>query len=206
MHHRPRRKKLSPAILLIAAAIGASVLAADEVKPKKAVDPKNPFSLGTGPLDEIKALSWMAGKWTIKVRYFAPDGKTYDSETDAVIEPVLNGSFLQERMAAPMGAMKNNLIGMRSFDRFKGVYRLVWFDEFITLADVYEGPATETGFSVTNVKSDTSAVWQGKSQHTKFEQVNGPNHDSFTVIWSASDDGGKTWTKATEYVYARVQD
>jgi hypothetical protein len=160
---------------------------------------------GTGPLKEVRELAWMAGRWDVKTIYFAPDGKEYVTPTESVIEPMLGGSFLQERITVPAGAATTvSLVGVRSFDRFRGTYRFVWFDDMVTLADVYEGAAHDGAIVVTNVKSGTSYAPKGEPEtFVRITQRRGANEDAFTLMWEASNDHGATWARTAEYRYAR---
>src|SRR5262245_54384194 len=71
---------------------------------------------GTGPLPQIKDLDWMAGKWDVNVKWFAPGqpDKSFSMPTTSLIEPMLNGTFLRETIAVPFGQMTTNMVGVRS--------------------------------------------------------------------------------------------
>ncbi len=161
---------------------------------------------GTGPLPQVRDLEWMAGSWNVTVKWFAPppSDKSFDFPTESLIEPVLGGTFLQERIIVPLGQMRNDMIGLRSFDRFRGVYRIVWLDEISTLADIYEGTATDGSIVVTNLKSGTAYVGaDGVDTFLRITQRPGADRDGFTLTWEASQDAGATWRKTAEYHYTR---
>jgi hypothetical protein len=80
---------------------------------------------GTGPLPQIKELEWMAGTWDVAVTWYAPppSDQSWTLPTESVIEPMLNGTFLRETIRVPFGQMVTSMVGVRSYDRFRGTYR-----------------------------------------------------------------------------------
>lgn len=194
-------------LLLIPAAVAATLLGAgrqvkttEQPVPQPATKPAwPPFE---SPSQEMKDLAWLAGQWSVTTKYIAPDGKEYPSQTEAVIQPILGGSFLQEQITIP--AFKLTMTGFRSYDRFRKVYRFIWLDNIMSLADVFEGTLDKDGLTVSNIKAGTSSIMPGGPEtFLRFTQRPGPTHDQFTLIWEASTDAGKTWKKTAEYAYAR---
>lgn len=179
--------------------VGSLVKGGDPPKP-----PASPFAHGAGVTAAMKEVSWLEGTWDVTMAYFAPDGRSFTSKTESVIEPMLGGSFLQERITVPAGpGLDNAMVGIRSFDRFRNVYRVVWCDSVITLADVYEGVAFEGGFRVDNVKTNTPGVFAGRESYMRITQKPGATKDAFTLLWEGTSDKGQTWSRAAEYTYAR---
>lgn len=181
----------------------SAIAAGDWTGDKKAPDPV--AGCGTGPTEQMRAMAWLSGRWTVTTKYCAPGGQVFSNQTESTIEPMLDGSFLQERLSVPSGKdSKTSLIGIRSYDRFRKVYRVVWFDDTVTLADVYEGLEMEGGLTVSNVKPGTSVTLPGSPEtFVRITQKRGTDTNSFSLTWDASTDAGKTWRKTSEYLYAR---
>lgn len=154
------------------------------------------------PSQEMKDQAWLCGTWDVAITYFGPDGRADPSQTEATIGPVLGGCFLQEQISIP--ALQLHMTGIRSFDRFRGVYRLVWLDDIMSLADVFEGTMQGEDLTVSNLKAGTSSIMPGAPEtFVRFTQHAGPSHDRFTLVWEASADVGATWKKTAEYAYTR---
>lgn len=154
------------------------------------------------PSPEMKDLAWLAGRWSVTTTYFGPDGKAYPSQTEAVIEPMLSGCFLLEQITIP--AFKLTMTGIRSYDRFRKVYRFIWLDSVMSLADIFEGTLDQSDLTVSNVKAGTCSMMPGGPEtYLRFTQRPGSTHDQFSLIWEASTDAGKTWKKTAEYGYVR---
>jgi len=170
----------------------------------EATRPPNPFVFGTGVTPQMKAMSWLEGKWNVSMTYQFPGGQSFKKDTESTIEPMLGGSFYREEITVPAGpTIDNHMIGIRSYDRFRDVYRLVWFDDVITLADVFEGGPSEGGFTVSNVKPGTAGIFAGKQNSLRITQKAGATRDEFLVEWDLSTDKGQTWFKSAEYAYSR---
>lgn len=164
----------------------------------------NPFAHGTGVTPQMKSMGWLAGTWKVQMTYHFPGGKTFEKETESVIEPLLGGAFLQERISVPAGPnLDNPMVGIRSFDRFRDTYRVVWLDSVITIADVFEGSATGDGFQVSNLKTNTAGVFNGSPATMRITQTHQPDHASFSLKWEVTPDAGKTWLTTADYAYSR---
>ncbi len=201
MHHRPF------VLLLIPVAIAATILGAGQQPrapeppaPQPAARPAwPPFE---SPSQEMKDLAWLAGRWSVATRYIGPDGKAYPGQTEAVIEPILGGAFLQEQITIP--SFKLTMTGIRSYDRFRKVYRFIWLDNIMSLADIFEGTLDKGELTVNNLKAGTCSIMPGGPEtFLRFTQRPDATHDQFTLIWEASTDAGATWRKTAEYEYTR---
>jgi hypothetical protein len=195
------------ALLLIPAALAAATLSQPD-KPaldsKPAAEKKPAWPSFESPSQEMKDLAWLAGDWSVTTTYIGPDGTPYPSKTEATIQPILGGSFLQEQILIP--GFKLSMTGLRSYDRFRKVYRFIWLDNIMSLADVFEGTLDKTDLTVSNLKAGTSSIMPGSPEtFLRFTQRPGPDHDHFSLIWEASTDSGKTWKKTAEYAYLRKQ-
>lgn len=154
------------------------------------------------PSQEMNDLAWLAGRWSVTTTYFGPDGKAYPAQTEAVIQPILGGSFLQEQITIP--SFKLTMTGLRSYDRFRKVYRFIWLDDIMSLADIFEGTLDKGELTVSNIKAGTSSIMPGGPEtFLRFTQRADDTHDQFALIWEASTDAGKTWKKTAEYKYVR---
>jgi hypothetical protein len=172
---------------------------------EKRAQPPSPFGHGTGPTDAMKSMAWIEGTWRVTLTYFGPSGPVYTGQAEAVIEPMLGGGFWRERITVPAGSgLMNPMEGVRSFDRYRKVVRVVWFDTVTTLADVFEGEVDGGGgFVASNVKSGTTGIFGGREANMRITQQPGATRDAFTIDWEVSMDGGKAWTKTATYAYER---
>ncbi len=179
-----------------------------EKKPQPQTQPKfnsaDPYGVGIGVHDKLKELGWMVGTWDVEEKYTYPGMPEFVYKTESVIEPFNGGCFLQEKITAPgPGGLKNPLVAIRSYDRFRNVHRWVWYDQLVTLADVYEGAGENGTISVTNIKGGTAFVMGGKDWNTRITQKPGASSDEFTLVWESTGDQGATWNKTAEYAYHR---
>lgn len=197
----------APIVALLATGVAAAPAGTTEAAPTpkaEASKPKNPFEFGTGVTSQMKAMSWIAGTWDVTMTYYFPGGQSFKKSTASTIEPMLGGSFFREQITVPAGpTMDNHMIGIRSYDRFRNVYRIVWCDDVITLVDVFEGTSTDGGFTVSNVKTDTAGTFAGKRSFMRITQKAGATPDEFLVEWEVSSDEGQTWFKSADYAYKR---
>jgi hypothetical protein len=202
MLHTSRGSLLVLSVLATVAFIASDSAAQDAPPASRPAWP----ALGTGPLPQVRAFDWLIGTWDVNVKWFAPppSDQTFSAPTTAAIEPMLSGSFLRETIAVPFGKLTNHMVGVRSYDRFRETYRLVWFDELVTLCDVYEGGLTDGRLVLTNLKSGTAYVGDDRVEtFVRITEQPGPSRDEFTLIWEASTDKGKSWRKTCEYAYKR---
>ncbi len=132
----------------------------DKTADKSAAQPKwPPFE---SPPPEMKDLAWLAGTWSVTTTYIGPDGKAYPSQTEATIQPILGGSFLQEQITIPY--FKLSMTGFRSYDRFRKVYRFIWLDNIMSLSDIFEGTMDKGDLTVSDVKPGTSSIMPGSPE------------------------------------------
>lgn len=172
----------------------------------KTATPPSPFGHGTGTTDAMKAMAWLEGRWDVTMTYFSEGKPVFTAKTSSIIEPLLGGGFLQERITVPAGPGLNNaMVGVRSYDRYRRVFRLVWLDEVTTLSDIYEGAAHDGGFVVSNIRSGTSGIFAGRETFLRIAQKAGATHDEFVLVWEGSTDKGASWAKTAEYAYKRKE-
>ncbi len=194
-------------VLVIASGMAALPRAQEaqpEQKPQPTFNPADPWGVGLGVHDEIKALGWMVGTWDVEEKYTMPGAPEFVFKTDSVIEPFNGGCFLLEKITAPgPGGLKNPLVAIRSYDRFRKAFRVVWYDQLVTLADVYEGAMEHGVIAVDNIKGGTAFVMGGKEWNTRITQKPGASNDEFSLIWESSGDKGATWNQTAEYSYRR---
>ncbi|MFN0132432.1 MAG: hypothetical protein ACKVW3_07880 [Phycisphaerales bacterium] len=169
---------------------------------KEAASAAVPRSMGVP--DEITSLRTLIGSWNVAMTYYSPIGQPFKIASEAIIEPTLSGNFLRERLVVPWGPLRIELECTRSFDRFQSVYRFVWFDDFMSLADVFEGTATAGIITVSNVRVGTSSRLPGQPEtFLRITQKPGTTNDEYSLVWEASTDDGATWRKTADCAYTR---
>jgi len=93
-------------VVVLALASGMAALPREqEAQPEKKAPPKlnpaDPWGVGLGVHDEIKALGWMVGTWEVEEKYTMPGAPEFVFKTESVIEAFNGGCFLQEKIIAP---------------------------------------------------------------------------------------------------------
>lgn len=162
----------------------------------------------TGRTAQMEELEWMEGEWDVSIKTLNPDGTTLLRErTTSKVVADLDGCILRESMEVQVGpgGPRVKVMGLRSFDQFRGVYRFVWLENMAGLLDVFEGVKDSSGRIVaTNVRSDTSLPNSstGAFLHTRVSFAR-QSDDRFAIRYEISGDHGRTWKEGGNLEYTR---
>lgn len=162
-------------------------------------------SFAPGPSEQMKNLSWLIGDWTVASRMIGPGGEEMSMpDTTSTIESVLDGCMLKESMGMQGAGFTMKMTSFRSYDAFRNVYRDVWFDNFMGLADVYEGAMDADGvITMSNVPTAIRVLAMGHGLvHVRKKQTK-ISEDEFIIAFEVSKGEEKTWTKTGTATYTR---
>lgn len=162
-------------------------------------------SFAPGASEQMKNLSWLIGDWVVVSRMIGPGGEDMSMpDTTSTIESVLDGCMLKESMDMKGAGFTMKMTGFRSYDSFRNVYRDVWFDNVMGLADVYEGAMDADGvITMSNVPTAVRVLAMGHGLvHVRKKQTK-ISEDEFVIAFEISKDEGKTWTKTGTATYTR---
>lgn len=162
--------------------------------------PAQPPPVGGARPDEMDALWPLVGEWVISGWFAGAEDAKIELAGAATITSTLGGCFLEERGWYESPGQRTEFLAMRGYDRGRGEYRVVYFDDTLALADVYEGAAFEEGELVTtNLRCATFTFTGGAPQALR--GTTRIDDDGFTIRWDGSGDGGESWFAIGEMIY-----
>lgn len=182
------------------------VIEIDAVEVNSAIDAevfRRPIPAG------MEALRPLAGRWRVTIGNRDDPAFSTEQErlweehvTTSTIESRHDGSLLAERMEVTTPRPRQ-LERLYSFDRFRGVYRIVAFDGLANLLDVLEGPADDEGrIVVTNLGTGTTVRLHDEEIHVR-ETIHDVGPDGFKIRRELSRDGGATWWTDLRLTYEK---
>lgn len=155
----------------------------------------------------MERLSPLVGHYEVTGQRYTPEGPTPLAETQASVEPILNGFGLMEVSQSDMGLAEPVSIRTTfSYDPYRKIYRITAFDDTFGVLDVYEGGfISEHILSVTNLRSDTyfPIDEQGTRGHFQLRWDLSDKNKKFDVLMST--DGGASWLPFYEMIYTPVE-
>ena len=80
------------------------------------------------PPDEMKALAFMTGSWTGKMKMYGMGAEPVEADTDMVCEPILGGRFMRGMVTYDMGGMKMSGMQLQTYDPELKKWKVWWFD------------------------------------------------------------------------------
>ncbi len=173
-----------------------------EVRLNVDIDPAV-FSLPLAP--GMEQLKHLAGHWRVAVESFDPLLRSWHKETvAAVIESVSRGDLLEEDIAFMAAGLPLEMKRLYSYDRFRDVFRVVYFDNFTSHADILEGTLEDGRLVVSNVPTGTPWTVYEHTFHAR-ETLSEMTADGFKLERERSADGGKTWLPDYRLTYQRAK-
>ncbi len=156
-------------------------------------------------------LGTLAGRWRVKIlnrddpTVHPERPKTWqENETVSVIHRRFDGSFLEEDLAVTTPRPRR-VRRQFTYDRFRDVFRVAYFDTFTNHLDVLEGQLTDGKLIVSNRDTGTTTRIYDQILHTR-EIVHEIQPDSFRLDREVSLDGGNTWQPDIRFTYTRMTD
>lgn len=154
----------------------------------------------------MERLRPLVGTWELDIESrFAPQAPWAKATTTSTIEALLEGAYLVEHFDYVIGDRANEVVRVRTYDRFDDAFRFTHSDDFTSHLDIFTGTADADGERITlsNESTGTAAEIGGSTvlerQHTYDITPQG-----FKIDWERSTDGGETWFVATRYTYKRA--
>ncbi len=157
----------------------------------------------------MERLRTLAGRWRVNIEsrddpaVHPERPKVWQiNETVSVIERRFDGSFLEEDIAVATPRPRR-VRRQFTYDRFRDVFRIAYFDTFTNHLDVLEGQMTDGRLIVSNRDTDTTTQIYAQTFHTR-EIVHEIQPDSFRLDREISVDGGNTWQPDIRFTYTRM--
>ena len=155
----------------------------------------------------MERLKFMQGSWVVDAFIMGETGHWEPTHlpNETHISPIFNGQFHRETMPIAYGDEIVNLFFSWSYDKFRGVYRMLSCDDSSGLMSIMEGDfieGTDT-VSITDVRSGTSLLQEDGS--TSFSRLSSTkdNQNQFTDLVEESLDEGKTWSPIFRAIHYR---
>ena len=144
---------------------------------------------------EMLRLADLVGEWNVEFESRNSADEPFTSlRTTSLIEPLLGGAFVQERLTLPTPRGRSiELVGIWGFDRFRSMYRFAWLDDMYKLFDVHEGNWSDEVLVVDNTRARTTLLFEGTGYFSRM-RWRPISRDGFNVESLVSTDAGATWT------------
>lgn len=152
----------------------------------------------------MELLATTAGEWEVEV--VEASGRAYKGRS--LVVAIQDGLLQQESMRLPSSPMNPGagvtIVGLRSYDAFRRIYRFAYHDSLTGLLDIYEGGVEEGRLVLTNLETGTSLrLPDGREAHTRITAEIGVR--GYVVTLESSIDGGATWTPVMTSTYRPAQ-
>ena len=156
----------------------------------------------------IARLHFMEGDWDIEAFRMGESG---DWESSALpistrIDSFLDGAFLKEdEVKMMMGDQVIRFFIMWSYDKYRGVYRMVASDDTDGLTDILEGGFQDGSDTIVVSNLTTGTAPEDEEGNQAFLRLTSTknNEDRFTDEMHESYDGGQSWEAVYRAVHNR---
>lgn len=184
--------------LIVAIALAAGHVVADEKEDGAAFDPMNPQQGA-----EHEVLAKFCGEWTTAGKYWmAPDQEPMGFDDHCVTKPIMNGWHVEMDFIGNMMGQPWRGRSTMSYDQVRKQYTNVWIVDNASAVSIAKGQANEKGelilksddlnfMTMTVQPSETVMRWTGEDSYIQ-------------EMWWVGEDGKRT-TKMMEIVYTRKE-
>ncbi len=156
------------------------------------------------PPSGMEKLRTLVGDWDVKVIGCRPIPAmpVMEEEFTSNIRASFHGSLLEEEFSYIAFGFPRHVKRVRTYDRFRDVFRITYFDDLTSHMNVLEGRFENGRLVATNL--DTGTAWEARGQifHTR-ELTYDIEVERFKVDWEVSTDCGRTWIPREKFVYTR---
>ena len=184
---------LTKRVCVLSLVCAAGVAGAEEKKPPAPAAAALPTP--KIPQEVVDMLKGASGSWKCTGKNFAPDGTAVDMKATMTMKSDLDGFWVHESFAAPMGkAGTYRFEAYLTYDTGQKKWRRVQVDNF--------GGQMAGAAAMTAMKLDMDLDGQGPMGATKFrDHYDGSDLKTGAHSWGeASMDAGKTWAKVYDMV------
>ncbi len=151
----------------------------------------------------MEQLREMVGEWNVKVLSSRLPGLPWaETEVKSSIRASFHGALLEEELSFISNGSLRHVKRLRSYDRFRDVFKIVYFDNVTFHVNGLEGRIENGRLVATNLETRTS--WEAKDKvHHNREVIYDIETAGFKVDWEISTDGGKSWDPTLRFIYTR---
>ncbi len=150
----------------------------------------------------VRVAEKVAGEWQVTGTMLDLDGTAVKIRSKATIERNLEGASVEERSSYLLPPHAVEFFCIRSWDSFRGRYRMACIDSLTGLLDIYDGVFENDRLVMTNLSTGTYAETNGTRMYGR-QTVEEISKDSFLVTWEFSLDNGSTWQRYGQLQYRR---
>ncbi len=157
----------------------------------------------------MDSLQTLAGRWQVRIEsrddpavHPERTRSWQEHETVSVIHRRFEGSMLEEDITVTT-ARARRVRRQFTYDRFREVFRVAYFDTFTRHLDILEGQLKEGRLVVSDLETGTPTRVYAQTIHTR-EILHDIEPDSFRLDREISVDGGNTWQPDIRFTYTRM--
>jgi hypothetical protein len=150
----------------------------------------------------LEALETLLGDWCVEGQVVATNGTEAAASGWARVELEAGGAAQVESLRLQRGEATVELLMVRTWDRFRGVYRFGLVRSPTASFDVLEGSRVGDRWEVNSLPFDDFVRLGARSIHTSLVLTR-PDADRYQVEFFGSADAGGTWARGTRLSYTR---
>ncbi len=152
----------------------------------------------------MEKLRGLAGRFDVRVESFMPGMPALETATVSEIRADFHHASLTEDVAlVVLPGFPLQVRRLFSYDRFRDVFRVAYFDNSTSHLDVLEGTFEEGRLVVTNLATDTGWKYFDQPRHARqvFYEI---SENGFMLDVELSVDAGETWLLERRLTYKRA--
>ncbi len=156
------------------------------------------------PPSGMEMLRDFAGRFHVQVESFLPGMPPLETAATSEIRANFHDASLTEDVSfVVLPGFHLQVHRFFSYDRFRDVFRLAYFDNSTSHLDILEGSFDGGRLVVSNIGTDTGWVYFDQPRHTRqsFYEI---SEGGFKLDVELSTDAGKTWSLERRLTYTRA--
>lgn len=149
------------------------------------------------PGPEHRILDSLAGDWDVTVRFPAGPGRTMEGKSSCQASWVLDGRFLRLEYTSTFGGRPLSVVRYVGFDRHRGKFVEVQFENTHTDVLHAEGTVAADGKSIVSYGTHVDAARGRPVPVRSVTTFDGPDTFTLEMFYGESESGGPTTVKLT---------